>query len=644
MSEFRLDLRTMVALASSMMISLTPAHASGGSMMGGGGPAFPPSGGGGSYPKTPMIPPQIFMPNLPQPPTRGWIGMDPTDGHWPKRRKPDIRLPVPIPVGPILDSFGKHDTPRPPAVSLPPPPAVGPAVDKVKNVGKKAASTMGRAAKAFAGKAAVGAALGAGALRQGLAKVREARREPAPEPHRPARKSRKKSLPPLPATPIAAKLDPRLSSVPDEQMVMVMIRGEARGLHPDDSKNALAGGTIAPGNERSHLLRTEATRNLNKVLEELRQQQLAYPNDIPGYELNWLLNGVVVMARARVARKLAALGDVNYVLLDAPVTLATPKSRKVAPAGQASWGLAKMNVPSAWKEGALGEGVTIGIIDTGADAAHKDLAGRIVKFRDFTKPGGPEETAYDDEGHGTHCAGIIAGGNAQGSAIGVAPKAQLLVAKAMDKSGSGTLTGLVSALQWMADPDGNPATHDQPTAVSISWGSDPGLPVASTMFWDAISSLRSAGVLPIVASGNWGQDKVAIPGAFPHIYAVGATTQQDQVADITSRGNVTWQGVAYAKPNVSAPGDEVYSAVPGDKYEWMTGTSQAAPAVAGVAALVKSVNPALTGPQIEELINRSSSDLGTPGADATFGAGRVDAQAAVAAAKKLANAPSAKAP
>lgn len=421
----------------------------------------------------------------------------------------------------------------------------------------------------------------------------------------------------------AGQLDPAIAGMAPDAGVRVLVTGLARASTAAEVAQALSSERVAAGNAKSAVRKLEARRALAGVLEALAGRAA----DV---ELLWTVNAVAAVVPARVAAELAAREDVREVLADRSFTWVKPVRGARAPS---VWGPKKVGGPAVWATGSLGQGVTIGIIDTGVDGRHPDLAGKVIRFRDFTKITAPEGEAYDDEGHGTHCAGIMAGGDKSGQQIGMAPKMRIIAAKGLDKNGGGGFIGLVRALNWMADPDGSNATHDQPTAVSCSWGANLNLPVISRVFWLSISSLRDAGVLPIVASGNEGKDKLSVPGSYPHAFAVGATEERDTVADFTSRGRVTWSGTTYIKPNISAPGDFIYSSMPNGRYEYMSGTSMATPQVAGIAALLKSTNPALKAPQIEQLLLRTAKDLGAPGEDTDFGRGRVDAAAAAVAAQ-----------
>lgn len=419
----------------------------------------------------------------------------------------------------------------------------------------------------------------------------------------------------------AGQLDPEIARMARDSEVRVLVTGFAREASVDE----VASERVAEGNTRSAVRKLAARRALSGVMAAL---QARGAQDV---ELLWTVNAVTAVVPARLAVELAEREDVREVVADRSFTWIRP----VRPSGRAPlvWGPKKVGGPAVWATGALGQGVTIGIIDTGVDGRHPDLVGKVVRFRDFTKITGPEGPAFDDEGHGTHCAGIMAGGTASGQQIGMAPKMRIIAAKGLDKNGAGGFVGLVRSLNWMADPDGSNATHDQPFAVSCSWGANLNLPVISRVFWLSISSLRDAGVLPIVASGNEGKDKLSVPGSYPHALAVGATEETDRVADFTSRGRITWSGTTYIKPNISAPGDFIYSSMPNGKYDYLSGTSMATPQVAGIAALLKSTNPGLNASRVEQLLLRTSVDLGAPGEDTDYGRGRVNAEAAALAAQ-----------
>lgn len=340
----------------------------------------------------------------------------------------------------------------------------------------------------------------------------------------------------------------------------------------------------------------------------------------------WIAPVVAATVPADTLPELTRRDDVMEVERDESVELERPRPGRHA-RGAFTYGLAMLNVPRMRELfGLSGAGVRVGLIDSGIDASHPDLAGKLGGFHDLVAG---HVDPYDDNGHGTHCAGTIAGGAAGGTAIGVAPEARLLVVKAFSAAGASSKEKLLAAMQWIADPDGDPATADHPCVCSCSWfggGSRKAL-LEATRRWVAL------GVLPVFATGNAGPTPGTtwMPAGYPESFAVGATDEHDRLATFSSPGPVIWDGVPTVKPDVSAPGEDVLSARAGGGWVAMSGTSMATPHVAGVVALLNQASPGVPIALVRELLELTARDLGEPGKDNAFGAGRVDALAAVRA-------------
>jgi subtilisin family serine protease len=348
----------------------------------------------------------------------------------------------------------------------------------------------------------------------------------------------------------------------------------------------------------------------------------------------WLVNALAAEVTPAEAALLAADPDVANVDLDSPVKV-TASPQPFPDAGGGNWGTKAIGAPSAWSAyGVTGAGVKIGSIDTGVDPANPDLAGKVSGWKDFV---GGQASPYDDNGHGTHTVGTMVAGSAGGGPVGVAPGATVIVAKAMNASGTGQGSTLLAAAQWMADPDGNPATADHPTVINNSWSaSGPNDP----WFRPMIQRWLSLGIVPVFAAGNTGPSASTIgsPASYPEALAVGAIDQDNAIAPFSSRGPVVWQnldglgpaaGTPLTKPDVVAPGVAITSTV-GSGWLAYSGTSMASPHVAGIAALLKQANPALGGQALADVIRRTAGDLGPAGPDPVFGGGLVSASAAVA--------------
>jgi serine protease AprX len=345
----------------------------------------------------------------------------------------------------------------------------------------------------------------------------------------------------------------------------------------------------------------------------------------------WIINAMIVELPTDKIALLENHPDVAGIYSNRKVSI-IPDRRSTTErerADEYTYGLSMMNVPKIREEmpKVTGEGVLVGVLDTGVDAAHPDLKGKVVGFKDFV---GQKNEPYDDHGHGTHVSGTIAGGKASGKAIGVAPGAKLIVGKVFSAQGGASTAAILSAMQWIADPDGNPTTPDAPALVSNSWGGgtpSPGTDPANEAFCKATTSWMKLGIFPVFAAGNSGPGarSIGLPGGCPDAFAVGATNDKDALASFSSQGPAVWKTGTLIKPNVSAPGVAVISAIPGGKYAPMSGTSMATPHVAGMMALIYQVSPKIAVGEAGALASKAAKDLGDAGNDNQYGWGRVDA-------------------
>lgn len=264
--------------------------------------------------------------------------------------------------------------------------------------------------------------------------------------------------------------------------------------------------------------------------------------------------------------------------------------------------------------GLKGEGVTVAVVDTGV-SPHNDLTrprNRIVGFKDFVND---KAKPYDDNGHGTHVAGIIAsnGFSSNGKYSGVAPSANILAIKALDESGSGNTSDIVSAIDWVVK------TKEQYNTkiLNLSLGSPANNSINSDPLVRAVEAAIKSGLTVIVAAGNSGPSAKTIlsPGNSPNVITVGAVddkrtpdTSDDSIANFSSRGP-TKEGLR--KPDVVAPGVSIMSLSnkSSDGYITSSGTSMATPLVSGSAALLYSKYKNLTPSQVKNMFINSCSDL-----------------------------------
>ena len=378
------------------------------------------------------------------------------------------------------------------------------------------------------------------------------------------------------------------------------------------------------GQNLNRYLREQTTANENRWLAS-QTLNLSRKNSL------WILNATIVGLQAQQVSMLRQAPYVSDIVpLGRKFQIRPPQNLtdKRDLTREFTYGLIKIGMPEVRSRyvGLEGRGIRVGVIDTGITLNHPDFAGRIIKFRDFVSK---RPLAYDDHGHGTHVAGTVAGSNTSGRLIGVAPGAELIIAKSFNSRGNTIDADLLLSMQWMADPDDNPETDDGAHIVNNSWNTEmetsDRVP-ESDPFCTILPRLKALNVLPVFAAGNDGprENTVTPPAACPDSLSVGSTDQEDKISDFSSRGPVRWKNITLNKPDLSAPGKGVYSADLGSRYRTRSGTSMAAPHVAGALAVLKQARPELSVYQLEDLVKASVRDLGTPGYDYQYGHGRLD--------------------
>jgi serine protease AprX len=352
----------------------------------------------------------------------------------------------------------------------------------------------------------------------------------------------------------------------------------------------------------------------------------------------------VTVAKSQVAA-LANLDDVRSIEQNGNV-------RALNNSAQASFGVTQARVDQASLDGDRNGNVTqyvpddvvVAVIDTGIDAAHPQLdEGKVIAFVDCQQPVSGTCTpraAFDDNDHGTHVAGTVAGdGDNDANYRGVAPAAGLVGVKVLDDEGSGTDAEVIAGIQWAVN---NRLPHGI-DVVNLSLGTtgcDPG--TAGTA---AAANVAAENLVVVVAAGNDGPDTCTIgsPGSAQEVITVGAMadtgvtlgTLRDEVpgfnqAYFSSRGPTLDSRI---KPDISAPGVQITSADANSTggYQTFGGTSMATPFVAGVAALMLDHNQTLTNQQVKSTLMSTAVDWGPSGPDSDYGAGRLDAFAAIKA-------------
>lgn len=313
-----------------------------------------------------------------------------------------------------------------------------------------------------------------------------------------------------------------------------------------------------------------------------------------------IVSVVSATASEQAIKNLKARSDVEYVEDDVVL---------YALAQTLPWGVDRIDADLAWPAGNTGKGVKVAVLDTGIDYDHPDLV--VAGGVNFvgTRDGSTTQTDWNDNhGHGTHCAGIIAGRNNTVGAVGVAPEAALYGVKVLSDSGSGYTSDIIQGLDWCV------ANGIKVASLSLGGG-------GTTSLKAACDRAYSRGVLIVAAAGN-SAGAVMYPAAYTSVVAVSATTSQNQLASFSNRG---------AQIELAAPGVSIYSTYKNGGYAYMSGTSMACPHVAGAAVLAWASGLG-SNAAVRQRLTSTAEDLGTAGFDNNFGYGLVDAQKAAGAA------------
>ena len=265
----------------------------------------------------------------------------------------------------------------------------------------------------------------------------------------------------------------------------------------------------------------------------------------------------------------------------------------------------------AWST-TTGDPVKVAVIDTGIELSHPDLKNNIKGGYNAINP---LKSANDDNGHGTHVAGIIAAENNSVGVIGAGPQIDLYAVKVLSRNGSGYLSDVIEGIDW--------AIANGIQVINMSLGTTGNV----QSFHDAIARANEAGIVQVAAAGNDGL-AVNYPAAYSEVIAVSATDSSDIITSWSSRG---------AEVDLSAPGLNIYSTYKGQTYKTLSGTSMATPHVAGAAALVLTQtakcdadsNGSCSPSEVQDRLQATATDLGIAGPDGLYGYGLVNAYQAV---------------
>jgi serine protease AprX len=422
----------------------------------------------------------------------------------------------------------------------------------------------------------------------------------------------------------------------------------------------------------------------NQLKQTARTTQQALINIIEGrgvsYQSFFIVNAILTSGDYELLRALAqhpatARIEPNpWSQMQQPVHTAEDEENALQMRNAIEWGIQRIRAHEVWALGYTGQDVVIGGQDTGYEWNHPALRNQYrgwlgdsvshhYNWHDAIRTLNPQNDTTinnpcglasmvpcDDNNHGTHTMGTMVGDDGQGNQIGVAPGAKWIACRNMER-GWGTPATYIECFEWFLAPTdlsgANPDPERAPHVINNSWGcpSSEGCNAANWATMNTVvSNLKAAGIVVVVSAGNSGSGcgTVNTPAAmFEESFSVGATRNTDTIASFSSRGAVSVDGSNRLKPDISAPGVGIRSAIRNGNFASFSGTSMAGPHVAGLVALIISANPALAGQvdDIESIIEQTALTMlstqncggfsGMESPNPTYGHGRIDALAAV---------------
>lgn len=396
-------------------------------------------------------------------------------------------------------------------------------------------------------------------------------------------------------------------------------------------------------------------------------------DEVEDIEPFWTVNAIACKATEAVIQQLEARRDVALVYRD-ELRMMLPENEKPHPveSKDIAWHIEKVNAPAVWNyngsSGYTGNGVIVAVLDSGANYNHLDLAGSMWDGgTEFPHHGydvvNHDNDPMDDHGHGTHCAGIVAGQGVAGTQTGVAPGAKIMAIKVLSAEGSGGDAELIGGIEF--------ALEHGADIISCSFG-DAGTG-GYGLYRQLYETVLEAGVVAAVAAGNDGQTQYAQPvpyniespgncpppwfhpdqritGGHTAVVCIGATDSNDSHSDFSSVGPATWAegdmigdyddypyengnpaATGLIRPDISAPGSNITSLnyMTNTGYVAYDGTSMATPCAAGVMALLLEADPELSPAQVDSIIELTAVKIGNPMKNNITGSGRIDALAAI---------------
>lgn len=354
-------------------------------------------------------------------------------------------------------------------------------------------------------------------------------------------------------------------------------------------------------------------RHIQQVKAAQSQFEIDYLLHIEEYKIKslWVSNSIRITCPVDFIESIYKRNDIRYIQLDSPIylpALVSKKNLKSKEIQKISEGLKLLRVPKLrnsqlidFKESHL----KIGLIDTAFDKNSFNL--KQITSKDFTQNDNSQETFID---HATYSLGLLIGAKNPKAKTAIVPNAHIYHAKVFHNNNTSTISVVLFALQWLLDPDLNPNTNDFPKVISNSWASlnpDKNLMLP---FWEALSTMKKLGVIPVFPAGNSGESqKISLSSGLPHAMSIGSISREGIPSSFSTKAQVEWEGVIYNKPELFAPGENILSIFPNQQYGEITSTTCSSNYVAAIIAIIQEANPKLPPKEIKKILLQTTQRL-----------------------------------
>ncbi|MCO4783199.1 MAG: S8 family serine peptidase [Candidatus Cloacimonetes bacterium] len=368
---------------------------------------------------------------------------------------------------------------------------------------------------------------------------------------------------------------------------------------------------------KKHRIKESSTDILIRHKQHVRASQASFENDhlllLQDYKMHslWVSNSMRITCPAEFIEEIHKRNDIRYIQMDSEVFLPRLAHKRLLEPheiSEISEGLKHLRISKLRNSSYFnmtGKNSKIGLIDTGFDPTLFNE--EQITSKDFTSQYDGKSPSIE---HATNSLGILIGSKNNKVKTAITPDAHIYHAKVFHHNNTSRISTILTAMQWLLDPDDDPSTDDFPKVISNSWATLTLNKELMLPFWEALSTMKKLGVIPIFPSGNSGQSqKISLSAGLPHAISIGSISNNGSPSTFSTKAEVEWEGITYQKPELFAPGENIISVLPDGQYAEISSTSCSSNYVAAIIALIQEANPKLGPKHIKKILLQTTHRL-----------------------------------